>query len=215
MLQNDNRNFFQLQPAEYLAIYPVVIANAERQYHVASILAANLEYGNAISHLILGSEELLKAATVLMEGKGFNLRKSAGIRKTFYNHRARHSIFKEVFSVLLAFKTFRNKSRSTSLFAGLLQGAVSGWLNYRWWEKADILKQKGFYTDYSGELSDPGSLDKNDYEKALRHTHALRIELTESMKLLEQMNKIAIDDLKKNIEVTELLSLIDESVAGK
>jgi DNA-binding transcriptional MerR regulator len=42
--------------------------------------------------LVLGSEELIKAFILLLDGKGFNLRKIKGVNHLFNNHQSRHNL---------------------------------------------------------------------------------------------------------------------------
>ena len=76
-MMTDKRSFLQLSPAEC---------------GITGHIAAIEEYGSAISHLVLGAEELLKGVVLLMDYKGFHLRKVKGISRIFFQHRARHAV---------------------------------------------------------------------------------------------------------------------------
>lgn len=169
-------NFINLPKEGCLKIYPVVKANAERHFKVARVLSEVSEYPSAVAHLILGTEELIKALALLLEGKEFNFSTMTDYKKVFYNHSARHSILKEFFSVWLFCKTIidlkkkRNGEHSIlyalRVGASILGGGLEGVRNYEWWSAADKLKQNGFYVDYVNGVISPDVIGEAAYNKA-------------------------------------------------
>jgi AbiV family abortive infection protein len=214
----ENRSFFNLSAKECALAYPIVVENGDRHGRVAAILADNNEYGNAVSHLILGAEELLKATLLVMESKGFNLRHNKSIGKLFSHHWARHAIFKEPLSIWLFFqRLIKNGSNSASNkgvgFFGMavrfFYGAMDGYLNYAWWDQADERKERGFYVDWCGSLVDPGSITKEQYEIALHHSKSLQRELKKFIALIGNAGKEKVAyyiDLFKASGAEELLT---------
>lgn len=64
-------------------VYPLIRRNAEMHFKSAKILSKVKEYPHAVSHLILGTEELIKSFVLLLENKQFNLRAIKGYKKLF------------------------------------------------------------------------------------------------------------------------------------
>jgi len=186
--------FSQLSRQGCLDSFPVVTRNAQRHHQAALILSSIGDYGNAISHLILGAEELLKASVLFLDGKGFNLRNKSGVNKIFYNHKARHAVAKEFFSVWLFVRkmilpdSYIGNSRRKILRQGisLFYGAIFGLQNYEWWD--------------------------NEYNQALRYFNALRKDFDILIDSLGKLNQHEIDEVIELFSATELAELIDESI---
>jgi len=212
--------FSQLSRQGCLDSFPVVTRNAQRHHQAALILSSIGDYGNAISHLILGAEELLKASVLFLDGKGFNLRNKSGVNKIFYNHKARHAVAKEFFSVWLFVRkmilpdSYIGNSRRKILRQGisLFYGAIFGLQNYEWWDNADCLKQKGFYVDFADNIVNPASFTDNEYNQALRYFNALRKDFDILIDSLGKLNQHEIDEVIELFSATELAELIDESI---
>ncbi|WP_199139925.1 AbiV family abortive infection protein, partial [Pedobacter sp. ASV12] len=103
-----------LSHAQYQQTFLVAKENAERQFLCAEILAKAYQYQNAIAHLILGSEELVKSFWCLLMGRNINLKKLPWFTKLFYNHKIRHDLLKDFFSVyLLFFNTSLSKRKKS------------------------------------------------------------------------------------------------------
>jgi len=83
------KTFYTINPKQCLASYPTVLDNGARQFRIANILADQEEYGSAVSHLVLGAEELLKATALFMAGnkaiKPKPLLQMSGIKKPMKN----------------------------------------------------------------------------------------------------------------------------------
>lgn len=95
------KSWSNLTKKEFEEVYPVMEQNAKRHYNCAEILAAASEHQNAIAHLILGSEELIKTFSGLLIAKGVNLKKQSWYRK----------LFKYVAPWAISFLVSTNKSR--------------------------------------------------------------------------------------------------------
>lgn len=63
------KSFLEISKQECLNNYQKLIDNSVRHFKVAEIIFNNEEYGIAISHLILGTEELVKAFILYLEEK--------------------------------------------------------------------------------------------------------------------------------------------------
>ncbi len=190
------------------------MANADRHFRIAQLLASTNEYGNAVAHIILGSEERVKAIFLFLEGKGMQLRSIKGVKNIFSTHDARHSLIKEFFSVWLVIRPvihrlegnqtseikLRPEFKSSKFLDGLLTavqigyGLYNGYMNYQWWDKADALKQQGFYVDYAGKPVAPDFITKADYDHAYQQATSLQSELQEFIQKLEDCS---IEEMKE------------------
>ena len=215
--------FINLSKAKCLEVYPVVKTNADRHFRIAKILSESKEHANAVSHLILGTEELIKALALFMEGKGFNFSTMPDYKKIFFNHSARHSVLKEFFSVWIFCKSLvelkKKKTSENSFLYGLrmvaevLGAGVEGVTNYVWWNEADRLKQNGFYVDYKNGMISPESIDEIDYSKALKITTAFRKDIRVFISALSAANEKDLKGLRSNFETTDIKNLIAEGIA--
>jgi AbiV family abortive infection protein len=93
------RNFLDISRQECMNSYNEIVDNSDRHFNVAELISQKEEYGIAISHLILGTEELVKALIIFLDGEGLHIRKVKGVRLFFYRHIIRHS-FADIFLVI-------------------------------------------------------------------------------------------------------------------
>ena len=84
------KNFLNISRQECLQSYNELLDNSDRHFRVAEQLAATSEFGIAISHRVLGSEELVKAMIIYFDGSGLNIRQVAGVKKFFRDYKTRH-----------------------------------------------------------------------------------------------------------------------------
>ena len=208
----EKRSFLQLSIDECGEYYQICSENGKRHFLVADQIAAIKQYGMAISHLILGSEELLKGLVLLMDHKGFNLRKIKGISRIFGDHRARHSVLKETFSVWLTISGILRKKPSLKNF---LVGTIEGISNYYWWHQADDMKNRGFYVDFKDVLIDPASIKKEQYQSALWHVMAFEREVDSFFLFLNDKNEFELKELLELFRQSELDELLHETITRK
>jgi AbiV family abortive infection protein len=205
----DKRSFLQISPAECGRYYPVAVQSGQRHLRIARHIAIIEEYGSAISHLVLGAEELLKGVVLLMDYRGFQLRQVKAIKRIFSQHRARHAVLKEAFSVWLALSQVLGKKMS---FLNFLAGALEGITNYYWWRQADNLKNQGFYVDFWDVLLDPGSITRDQYRQALRHVLSLQREVEGFIIFLNTKSEAELLDLRELVKQSRLGDLLEESI---
>lgn len=216
-------HFVHLSQQKCLEVYPVVKANAERHVRIAKILAESAEYSNAVAHLILGTEELIKTLALFMEGKGFIISTVTDYRKLFYNHSARHSLLKEFFSVWIFCKGLlelkKRKKDEHSFVYGLkivieiLGAGLEGIANYDWWDEADRLKQNGFYVDYKNGIVSPEVIEISAYEKALKITAQFHQDADRLIAQLSVAGENELKELRSNFEKADIKSLLAESIS--
>lgn len=84
------KGFIDLSQEECLNCYSRILENANEHFEIAELLANNGYYGSAISHLVLCSEELLKAIIIFFDGHGTEIRKIKGMETFFIHHVPRH-----------------------------------------------------------------------------------------------------------------------------
>jgi AbiV family abortive infection protein len=203
-------------------VYPVVRKNAERHFRTTKILSTAKEYPNAVAHLILGTEELIKSFVLFLEHKQFNLRVVKGYKKIFYSHSARHSILKEFFSVwvgvkqLLEIKEREKKENGFLYYLNIakivFEGFLSGINNHEWWNEADKLKQNCFYVDYLDQIISPDIIGMKKFKEAEKHVMAFRTDIRILMAVITKANEKQLIQFRKTFEEAEFKLLIQESI---
>ena len=93
------KTFFNIDRKECRLASKETILNANKHIEVADKLQISSEYGLAISHLIIGSEEIVKALILHMDSVGFNFRQVKGLQSIFDNHKLRYFISFIMFSL--------------------------------------------------------------------------------------------------------------------
>jgi|GEM_PF-1645951 len=88
----------KLTSDDYQEGYELSLTNGKKHISCATLLSENEEYGFAISHLILGSEELIKALILLYKSSD-NSFYSEKIDEIFKYHGTKHELFKEMLQV--------------------------------------------------------------------------------------------------------------------
>jgi|GEM_PF-2645247 len=231
--------FNHITPLECKKVYPIVIENAHRHKRIAAILAENGEYGSAIAHLVLSSEELLKGAILLGEGVGIKLRsKIKGINRFFNDHKIRHEfaafinalgfITSMMFEWLNAvkdknegvlkeltieYRLIKNGDEKKSSYIQKLLFVFEG---SEWWMKADYFKQRGFYVGFNNQVLTPDVYTETDYMLAFQIVESLfkNIEtiIAEVEKGSYTVNKEVLRYLEKNGFYSMFQDMVDLSI---
>lgn len=159
--------------------------NALKHFEVGNILAKAENFGFAISHLILGSEEIIKALILVRlnaEGDFINNKQK---EELFRNHSFKHINIRDFFVSLTNAEQHdyyenwydlinpslvKNKFRKTGFFSSrtLKLGTISEeevdnietLIN-----DANNLKNRGLYVDYRNNWKLPSDLKREDYNK--------------------------------------------------
>lgn len=190
------KDFVTISRQECLSVYKELINSQERHFKSAETLASIEEYGQAVSHLILGSEELVKALIIYFDGLGLRIRSIKGVKKFFRDHRTRHFTagiflflsrtikpmmqFIERFKVLIYEPAMRTNMTEFETAIMTKDKAKAEEMTKEWaedfgkkmlvqmdfWEQADDLKQQGFYVDYQEKLMTSKILVRTDYDNA-------------------------------------------------
>lgn len=220
-----------LTAAECGDVYKNVLDNALRHKRIAKLLATEKEYANAISHLILGSEELLKAFVLYMESHELRLRQIKGFHKLFYHHKARHHVFKDLLSVWLLTRPLAkgfpslNKPKANNKVSRFLdnimvaldvvQVGLSGLQNYYYWLEADKIKQNGFYVDFQDRVCSPADFVQNDFLTASQQIDILYTDIEEFINTLNNMSAEERSEFLILIEKADFAELLEGTIAGK
>lgn len=217
--------FMSLSPAQCGKVYYPVRKNAETHLRVASILAKSGEHANAIAHLILGTEEFIKATVLILESKNFSLRSMKKYQKLFYNHSARHTIIKDFFSFWMAAQHLmqikeRKKTENKILYWINTIQSISGALlnsvdNHDWWKGADTRKQNCFYADYDNGLVLPNSFTASDYQEAKKHVDRFIREARILMLIMLKANEAQLETFREQFWDTDFPDILSETVNKK
>jgi AbiV family abortive infection protein len=225
-MQQKSTQFYNISPEECAIVYLKVIENGERHFSIGELLARKEEFGNGISHLILGSEELIKGLILFLDSKHFGIRNVPEVREVFFMHAPRHNLIKEFYSVWLGIKPLIQKRPGRRRNAGIgerilrktmsiAEGALKGYLHFEWWKKADQLKQRGFYADYKDVLITPEDIKSDEYERAYRYTSALREDIQFLIGYIQCLGEKKLTELREDIETADFKTLIKESIKRK
>ena len=213
-------------------VYPEILANAARHRRCAEILSSQQEYPNAIAHLILGTEELLKGLVILLESRGMRLRQIEGFKKIFSDHKSRHYVLRDLIPIWLVikkiFEEFEEPTAKSRLKPGapgwlkILMGAMSvaqeglkGYMQYKFWKDADDLKQKSLYVDCEDELSTPASATAEFYDTVNGQVDKVTKEVTEFIEELEKMSSEESKEFMKRAMDDDFRELLSKTISGK
>jgi|WetSurMetagenome_2_1015567.scaffolds.fasta_scaffold46910_2 AbiV family abortive infection protein len=181
-----------LKPEECIVIYQVIANNANDLLKTARSAAAIKKYGIATSLTILGAEEYSKAIIVLLHAHGVKIFKIDEAIKVFRDHKAKHGVayafellnlLNPIINIIetISLINFKKPGSLISHIPGLLMHFSESGLeskkvfsNIEWWEKADQIKQNGFYVNFNDRLFTPDELTNADFKKAISTTERLR-----------------------------------------
>lgn len=165
-------HFVNLSPEQSKNAYQSIYKNALRKKRDADTLVKySNSYDSANSLLILGYEELIKAIVVFLHGEGFNAYKIKNFQKIFYDHSFRHTvakIFEMINGVSDSFLRYETIEKSNEKFHedSTVNTFVNMFVDFKESvkpmaktsdrnvriENFNVNKNKGFYTDYKGDL---------------------------------------------------------------
>ena len=208
--------------------YNQIFENGVAHITAATLLANGGRFDFAISHIVLGIEELIKYQVMLnyfCQNPGF---KEEDIKAVFAKHKAKHSLLEE-FQISISeefgndfheyiFKsitgqqptksqedTQANRFKEIGAFLSIAYKDIN--LSnedrkafFSWLKGANDLKNKGFYVDYNNNAWwFPNSLRESDFLTALKFATAIKNQI-EAIKSLDITDDEFIDFM--NTEVT-------------
>ncbi|RZJ90846.1 MAG: AbiV family abortive infection protein [Chryseobacterium sp.] len=210
------KGWTSLSQVQYKETFVVAGKNAERHFACSEILSSAGQHQNAIAHLILGSEELVKSFWCLLMGRNVDLKRLPWFTKLFYNHKIRHDLLKDFFSVYLLFfnSSLPKRKRSDGFFKtiGVFIGrSLTAYGNYRWWENADLLKQRAFYVDFADGIIDPALISASDYISALNYVTLFRNDFKQMVAKIESLSDSQLQNLIDELQLYEIDRLRQET----
>lgn len=219
------RGFDSLNAKECAEVFPSLIDNAERHFAVAHHIATINEFPNAVAHLILGAEELVKATVLMLKSKEIDVNDAIGYDILFPKSSTRHTILKDFFSVWIGIKEILNLPKSKEqytlkyLFNMVIAefvGIVKGRDNLNWWEKVDSLKQRCMYVDFKNALVLPDlQVAKSEYNQAHHHVYAFRYEFYLFHHKLLNAAKEEIKEFREQMDNKEIALLLEDTFQRK
>jgi len=176
--------FNNLSTEESWRIYPLIAKNANTLLNSSALLYKKDYVGPALSLLILGAEEYVKAVILLLHSHNINVFHVKEITEIFHKHKRKHevAIFLELSNFVdLAMEFDKwNENRKTRRKFSFLDRFIENFksfdkvlypmakmgANITWWNNADDYKKRGFYADYTDELILPESILGKEYINA-------------------------------------------------
>lgn len=206
----NNKSFINISQSECLIEYKNILINSNHKWETSKILADVKDYGAAISHAIISTEELIKSIVLLLDSNKFQFRNS--MPSIFKDHNLRHfisygmlilNVFSEdlfkfisearenpekTFNTLSAF--FENE-KSIQLKAKfyLFKKIILLRKEFRWFSKLEKSRQSGFYYDFIDIPLNPITITEQNY-----------IEVHSRLDKVRKIGLIAIDVLTNQDE---------------
>lgn len=160
--------------------------NGKRHFQYSNYASQNKDYGFAISHLVLGAEEMIKALILICLHGNLHFIDTKEKESIFRHHTFKHINIKEFLSSLtngvqedyesnrIEYTCYpekcNNKYQATSIFLsktlnlGVIEETEIDKL-IRLLDFANDFKNKGFYVDYRFDWKTPSDISKDTYEE--------------------------------------------------
>lgn len=182
--------------------YPLVLINARRHLTCAEILAANDQHGSAVAHLVLATEEAVKAVALFMVSEGLAPRQMT-LRALLTQHGTRQlmGFLAGVLDFLAtgwgriatrlnedfpdrSSEAYRDaRAERVAEFVAELNRVAdaprgqTGIMMLDWWNRANALKQRGLYVDFRrGTWIGPDTVSADEY--ATSHEFVMEVVTT-------------------------------------
>ncbi len=184
--------------------------NALRHIRAAHILAENSDYGNGISHLVLGIEEAMKA--LILFSYRFNERVSIPespkiLKEIFHKHEPKQHTF---LPMVLMIEVYRKVDPWSSKDRNSVVRNLTTWLDTQIKSKNSVMdrvlrelkrmndsKKDGFYVDFRNDVwVDPIKKKKTDYTR-------LEKIVTPYIEVFRNIFSLSNKELEKNMKLVE------------
>ena len=188
-----SKTFMTIDKKESLSVSNRTILNAQVLSDTAKNASMNNNFGVATSLMILSTEEIIKAQVLFFLGIGIHIHKIKNANKIFSSHKEKHQFAsllqftkiiegfidagnyesdKKIYqtgskimnNILEGLQGFKNLLQPITLISRSIEQMKE---NIEWLEKANDLKNLGFYVDYKDEIKLPQSISSEAYNKAL------------------------------------------------
>lgn len=174
------RELDQINQSECLLIYQSIMHNAKNHLVIAELLASNEQYGSAITHSILGAEEMTKCLVIFLNGTKINLQAVKGYKGIIQSHLPRHTLANMI--AMMAFiaepmvvllNHLKSDSSNTEKYIKDVLDSFDPQLKkieeaMDFWFAADKLKNKGLYVDFRNQIMKPQDLTKVEFESIIK-----------------------------------------------
>ena len=219
------RGFNSLSAKECAEVFPSVIDNAERHFAVAHQIATINEYPNAVVHLIIGAEELVKATLLILESREIDVNDIVGFDFLSSKNNSRQTFLRDFFTVWIGIKEIVKMPKSKEQYSlkylfnmvvAEFVGIVKGRENLNWWEKVDALKHKCLYVDFKNALVLPDlQVAKSEYNQAHHHVYVFRYEFYILQHKLLNAGKEELKEFREQLQNKEIAIMLEETFNRK
>lgn len=235
------RNFLNISKKECVTASKEVLKNSDKHFELAEKLYLLNENGSAISHTIIGSEELIKALILHLDSIGFNFRQIKGMKGIFDNHQLRYFISFIIFSFSVVsdeLKFFIEKIRNKEIGIEQLEefnrkmkvddaefkvkiftkiiSKIEFLLNeINWFSNFDLFRQKGFYVDFENEIKTPLQATEQDYTSIMVRIERVRktvFEIIDSLNDKSEDNKKLLEDILQKVNNEKVYNSISKFI---
>lgn len=178
---------------DYKKGFEYAFNNTKAHFNAAELLASNINYGLANSHLILAAEEAVKAYIIFTKHYDSEL-EIPDFNKYFENHKHKHNTIRDMtffFSLLMQMSmisikpTLRllkknKKNISEKELKEKFEKGIDNLIDYlnsvpkidnneQWWNEANNNKNRGFYVNIiNNSWQSPNQITEQDYYKSLK-----------------------------------------------
>lgn len=223
-----------IKELDYLLGYELALKNSTNHFEAAELIAKNISFGIANSHLVLAAEEAVKAIQLLIIHY-YPESKSEDLNKMFSNHKYKHEtirsaeafgfliegLMKHICDPILSLLQLNDKpstyqikkSRRAGIDSSiewmkrLVEGVEKSDFNDDWWKQADYNKNKGFYVNINNKNSKwetPEQISEKFYQKS----NKIVASFIQKAKMLKEL---FTDDEIKEFYITSMKEL-DKSI---
>lgn len=226
----------KLTQEECIRYYDALTKNATSKWKIAGTLSRKKEYGAATSHLLISIEESIKSVIVFFDSKGCEFRHVNGADRIFNNHRIRFFLAFLMFGINIfgedLFKWLKKIKKNPTELHKKVKGlildkkelplGVKFYLTRKfyilkkekeWFQKADILRQIGFYADYNEEIQSPETIDQATYEEIHARLFKIRNLVSKLIKSYNSMSENEIEEMKNEFKKRNIYSLLEQGLA--
>lgn len=184
-----SKTFINLNRVECKIASKEAFKNADKHIEIAEKLETSKDYGIAISHLIMGNEEIIKGFILHLDSVGFTFRQVKGLESIFRNHQLRyltsyilfalstfleesnlwlaerkvHKTFWDIFSEFVKMITSEDQETRNIIMSKIITKLEFLLEEIKKFSDFDNQRQQGNYVDFNDELHTPLNKTEKDY----------------------------------------------------
>jgi len=208
----NERNLLKLLTDDECAIaFREALDNANKHIESSSLIACSGQYGMAISHLILSTEETVKGLLLYLQSIKVEIRNVPGMYLYFTDHTIRHQLAMQINLMYGIIKPFMELALSmkdclhqpdkkislketTLVVMSQYEKKADAYVKeleemFDWWEDTNEMKNKGLYVDYTTRLETPMQIEEAKYLKSSKLILDFENKVFEIISYLEKLNK--------------------------